>query len=322
MRRLLRSGTFWFSVAVVVVLGVGAGLSAGFWGDLSTTPNGTSESLSTTVRNVMLMMGGLLALPLAIWRGWVAERQVKATQKSVDAAQEAIANQRFQAAAEMLGHHSNAVRLGAIHTLGALAREVPERYYVDTVTLLAAFIRNPPDSKLVTAVTFDGGFGTKLREDEAAALKLIGSRTDAELALEARREFQIDLSDRFFEGWDLREMNLERVLFHDAFFRRANLGDANLSYADLSRCFFGGASFRGANIRQSVLSETRFSAWSVNREGEYSGRREESQGVVGLTQSQLDEALDDQDNPPKLKDVRDADAGDLLSWHGIPPEQL
>ena len=34
MRDLLRSGTFWFSVAVVVVLGVGAGLSVVFWGDL------------------------------------------------------------------------------------------------------------------------------------------------------------------------------------------------------------------------------------------------------------------------------------------------
>ena len=133
-----------FIVVVVLVLALGAACSAIFWGDLSATENGKSESLSTTVRNVMLILAAILALPLAIWRGWVAEQQVKATQDSVDVAHMAISNQRFQAAAAMLGNSHHPVVIGAIQTLDRLARESPENYYRDTMILLTEFVRHPP----------------------------------------------------------------------------------------------------------------------------------------------------------------------------------
>ena len=322
MRDLLKSGTFWFSVAVVVVLGVGAGLSAAFWGDLS-GPEGNKEALSTTVRNVMLMIGALLALPLAIWRGWVAERQVKATQDSVGAAHIAIANQRFQAAAQMLGNEVNAVRMGAIDTLAALAKEDPERYYIQSTKLLAAFIRNPfREGDLEMPVTRRGRGGA-IREDVSSALDVIGSRTASEVHLEACHGYRIDLSGVSFGSVDLRGLNLPRITLNGARLSRAQCGDVDFSDSDLSLASLSGAYLRGATMRNAKLSGANFSSWVRGHEGVYEDLSEQGEsGVVGLTQSQLDDARDDQNEPPMLRGVKDAETGELLAWHGMPPEQL
>ena len=42
-----------------------------------------AESGSTTIRNVALVGAGLVALPLAIWRGVVADRQAKTAQQGL-----------------------------------------------------------------------------------------------------------------------------------------------------------------------------------------------------------------------------------------------
>lgn len=321
MRDLLKSGTFWFSVAVVVVLGVGAGLSAAFWGDLS-GPEDSKEALSMTVRNVMLMIGALLALPLAIWRGWVAERQVKATQKSVDAAHIAIANQGFQAAAQMLGHEVSAVRLGAVHTLDQLARNDPERFYIQTSRLLAAFIRNPSNEDLATESRVSRGDGDSVREDVNAALDFIGSRTAAEMWLEQRESYRIDLNGALLYGLDLRGLNLSRVMLRSARLLNAHLGETDFTDADLSSATLSGSHMEGAIMRNAKLSGANFNAWSRNIRGEF----EQStlgggpRPTVGLVQSQLDEALDDRKQGPLLRGVKDSETDEQLLWHGRQPE--
>ena len=320
MRDLLKSGTFWFSVAVVVVLGVGAGLSAAFWGDLS-GPEDNKEALSTTVRNVMLMLAALLALPLAIWRGWVAERQVRATQDSVGAAHIAIANQRFQAAAQMLGSEVNAVRLGAIDTLAALANEDSERYYIQSTKLLAAFIRDPfREGDMPMPVTRRGG-GSTIREDVSSALDFIGSRAASEVHLEAWHGYRIDLSGVSFGRVDLRGLNLSRTTLNRANLSGARCGGVDFSDSDLSHASLSGAHLRGVTMRNAKLSGANFSASVRGVEGQY----EDYSGLgrspaVGLVQKQLDEALDDQEEGPMLRGVKDAGTGEQLLWHGRQPD--
>ena len=316
-----RSGTFWFSIAVVVVLGIGAGLSATFWGDLVGTGD-NKESLSTTVRNVMLMMGGLLALPLAIWRGWVAEQQVKATGDSVNAAHEAIATQRFQAAAQMLGHDLSAVRLGAMHTLVALSQEDREQYYVQSVKLLAAFIRDPTKGDNAQNPKTERDDGGSVREDVSFALDFIGSRTSEDLRFEQSQDLAVDLSGVRLVGIDLHGLNLSGVSLRRANLAKAICTDTDFSECDLSFATISDASLKGANLHGAILSGTDFSTPHRSiRIITKSEREDEPSPARGLIQSQLDEAVYDGHNPPNLRGVTDAETGDLLLWQRGSPER-
>ena len=57
-------------------------LSTDIWDWLRDGPDGV-ESGSTTVRNLGLVVAGLIALPLAIWRSLVAQRQADTAQQSL-----------------------------------------------------------------------------------------------------------------------------------------------------------------------------------------------------------------------------------------------
>ncbi len=315
-----RTGTFWFTLAVILILSASAGLSASYWGQLS-GPSGDKQSLSETVRNVMLMIGALLALPLAYWRGLVAERQVKATSDSVNAAHTAISNQRFQAAAQMLSNESNAVRLGAIHTLVTLAREDAERYYIASAMLLAAFVRRATNMDDEDAPEIKRGRGRRIREDAGSALDFIASRTAADSLLEREREFKIDLSGASLNRVDLRGVNLSGVILRSANLRGAHLGSVNFTDTDLSNAALGGAYLRNAVLCRTILSGVNFSAFVRDANGEFVEltRPNGPRPAVGLVQSQLDLSLDDGEDPPLLRGVVDTETSDQLLWHGRPP---
>ena len=94
------------------------------------------ESGSTTIRNIALVAAGLIALPLAIWRGVVANRQA-------NTAQQGLLNERYQKGAEMLGNGVLSVRLGGIYALQRLAEESPGQYHIQIMRLFCAFVRSP-----------------------------------------------------------------------------------------------------------------------------------------------------------------------------------
>ena len=321
MKVEIDTGTKCFIATVVLVLIIGGVCSAVFWDDLAGTGGNQRESLSTTVRNVMLMIGALIALPLAIWRGWVAERQVKATSDSVSAAHEAIANQRFQAAAQTLGDEVNAVRLGAMHTLVALSRENPEQYYIQAVKLLAAFIRDPTSGDNVQDPTKDQEDGTSVREDVSFALNFIGSRTSEDLRFERSQDFVVDLDRAALAAVDLRGLNLSRASLRHATLAGAICTDTDFSEGDLSFALLSEASLEGASFCDATLSGTDFSTphrtvFVYPR----SQRDDEPSPASGLIQPQLDEANYDGQQPPNLRGVRDANTGEDLSWHGRVPK--
>ena len=100
-----------------------------FWGWLG--------SNSATLRNVVLVAAAVAALPLALWRSRIAERQA-------DTAQRGLLNERYQKGAEMLGSDVLSVRLGGIYALQNLAEEHPGQYHVRVMRLFCAFLRSPP----------------------------------------------------------------------------------------------------------------------------------------------------------------------------------
>ena len=181
-----------------------------------------NESGSTTIRNLGLVLAGLIALPLAIWRGLVAEKQAHA-------AQQGLRNERYQKGAEMLGSKHLSVRLAAIYALQRLAKEYSGEYHLQILRILSAFVRHPvADGAHVEEVAAKVG-RPHIREDVQAAIGVINKRIVETMKVESTDMSYLDLSGTDLMYGDLREANLK-----GATLREANLSDANLSGAHLS----------------------------------------------------------------------------------------
>ena len=135
VRRVFRFLENCLGPITVVVIAVVVTLSIVFWDWLS-----FGESGSPTIRNVGLVLAALVALPLAVWRSKVAERQASAAQRQADTAQQNLLNERYQRGAEMLGSDVLAVRLGGIYALQRLAQEHPKQYHIQIMRLFYSFV--------------------------------------------------------------------------------------------------------------------------------------------------------------------------------------
>ena len=320
IRRLLSPGArgFWIMLAVVVPaipaigLSVSAVLSQEFqcW-LIGSGPNG--ETGSTTIRNLGLIIAGLVALPLAVWRGYVAHRQsntaqeqVDKSQQQVETAQQGLRNERYQKAAEMLGSAVLSVRMAGIYALQRLAEEYPEEYHVQIMQLFCAFVRHPTEdekyearleSETMDIAWRDNREGLRdkpmLREDVEAIMQAIRKRSQCGIALERKEEFILNLTKAKLPhinliGADLSNANLWETNLFLAYLNKSKLIKANFFDADLA-----GAGLTDANISGALLS-----------------------GVQGLTQVQLDMARADPSNPPRTGRIIDARTGHDLIWRG------
>ena len=119
-RRLDRwEGRIWIALVVVVPV-VGGFLSWVFWDHL----HDSQESLSSTIRNLALVIGGIDAALLAIWRSRVAERQAAAARSQVATGEQGLLSERFQRGAEVLGSDVLSVRLGGITPCSVLPMNI------------------------------------------------------------------------------------------------------------------------------------------------------------------------------------------------------
>ena len=113
----------------------------------------------------------------------------------------------------------------------------------------------------------------------------------------------VDLSDAQLQGVDFSNSSLPV-----ANLSRANLWEANLSNVQLQNANFSGANLIEAKLYSSLLLDADLSGANLER-------------CEGLTQDQIDYAIADSDNPPKLEGVVDAKTGDLLVWRGKAAKQ-
>ena len=221
-----------------------------FWEWLS-----EGESGSATVRNVGLVVAGLIALPLAIWRSLVAERQSKT-------ARESLLNERYQKGAEMLGSEVLSVRLGGIYALQRLSEEHPEQYHVQIMRLFCAFARRPTeDSQLESGqVEIEPGTLLGLRQDLEAIILAIGSRSKSSIDIERTEDVRIDLRGVVLPGIELLDLDLSNAMLH-----HSELPNANIADTDLSDAFLNHADLRKAKFYRVRLKNTRF--YSANLSG-------------------------------------------------------
>ena len=309
------------------------------------------ESGSATIRNLGLVVVAAIAVPLAIWRSFVAQKQA-------DTAQLGLQNERFQKGAKMLGNDVLAVRLDGIHALEQLAREHPNPYHVRVMQSLCAFARHPRKDEEARSEGEDeagsegreeqGSRDIRLRDDVQAALVVIGARRKSDVSLESEADFQPDLRKADLRGAIIANSNLSGVnlafanisgariwntKLHDAALEGAKLSDAHLmGELDLSRACLMDANLRDAtlsgvdlshaNLINADLTRTDFSKSDVLK-AEFVAARlsgtlfsgaagDPNASVCNFTQAQLDTAYAYRRQPPVLTGVLDVNTGHPL----------
>ena len=294
--------------ALILVLGVLLWVGWIDWGGVWKWLSG-DESGSTTIRNLGLVIGGVIAIMLALWRSIVAHRQAltaqsqaetaqsqaETAQRQAQTAQRGLMNERYQKGAEMLGNNLLAVRLGGIYALQRLAEEDPEQYHVQIMRLLCAFVRHPTkDEERV-----DEKQKKTLLEDIMAIVAMIRTRSKANIALE---------KEEGLSGLDLSDADLPRSVFYKADLSEANLINTDMSEADLCKTDLSGAFLAGATLSNATLENADVSGAKF-----FYG---DLKPAIGLTQAQLDQARARPDNPPGLHGALDAETRKQLVWNG------
>ena len=285
LARLLRPRT-WVAIAllaviILVIIAADKWLLP-FWNWLRLGTNGPAESHGTTLRNISLLVAGVIALGLALWRSWVGERQTRISQQG-------LLQDRYQRGAEMLWNPLLSARLVGIYTLHQLAQEHSKQYHILVMQQFCAFARNPTKGHTIEPEPTHGNVSSsdseqqngqprRLREDVQAILKVIGYRSKEMRALEMRGGFKIDLCgadlcDTNLDGADFSGATLVEAKLSRARLIRANLSKAEMRFADLScssdvetyRTFLVGAKLDDVNLMYANLSGSNFQEARLSR---------------------------------------------------------
>ena len=206
---------------------------------------GKNASGGVAIRNLVLAIAALVALPAAIWRSIVPEQQENTAFRQSLTAQAGLQNTRYHNGASMLGDDkSETVRLAGVHELRRLTEEYPDEYHLQSMGLLCAFVRSStadPPNKLFEMVTIQPSQHV-LAIDVEAAQQAIALRSKRGISLEKEKQAYIDL----------RGANLRNLFWGGL--PEASLHKANLAFADLS-----GARFRGGtDLTRTFCVRTKF----------------------------------------------------------------
>ena len=227
------------------------------------------ESGSTTIRNISIVIAGWIALPLAVWRARVADRQASAAQHQVNSAQQSLLNERYQKGAEMLGSEVLSVRMGGIYALERLAREHAEQYHIQIMALFCAFVRRPPNDEESSPRMAPDDTVPPLRQDVQSVVAAVAVRDESRRALERKtgtlvKQRICDVSwlstgDFYFDplyALDLRHADLKGVwLRWGGDLSGARLDGADLSNADLTKMSLSESHFHNAILYGAELTD-------------------------------------------------------------------
>lgn len=260
---------------------ISAAFAYSYWDCLS-----AGETFGSTLRNVAVIIAGVIAFPLAITRILVVGGQA-------DTADRSLANDRYQRGAEMLGHEHVMVRVGGIDALREVAQQYPDQYVHSVMRLLCAFLFHHCRSK--------------------RRLPRFASRDDLQAAMEAVASFRPDQRGTYQDGETRRHLNLGFINFKDATLSEMNLAGLDFRSAEFSGSNLSGVDFSGANLRSSIFHSGFLNGAIL--EGAHIGGARFSPEVKGLTQKQLDKAVADEDRTPTLDKTLDAETGEPLVWN-------
>lgn len=240
------------------------------WAYLSPAGWGIEENFGdknqiTNLRNLALILLGVIGLPLAIWRSTVAQQQIFVVQKGQYA-------DRFAKAAAMLADDSLPVREAGIFALRELAIADPKGHYFPVQDLLCSFMRDaarqaeerekeiePSTLTLVPNHKPDADDPAPCTSDVIAALRAFSDlRTHKNKRRERDRDWEPDLQRvrlTEFPGHS-RAIDLSNATLFAAQFKNAKLADAQFQNAILAEAQLKGAILIGAELQDANLEET------------------------------------------------------------------
>lgn len=227
-------------------------------------------------------VGGLLVLVTA----WVSIQNLRSTQKSVEIArkdleatqeiaqknleaiQEKQVTERFTQAITQLGSDKFEVRLGAIYSLGRIAKDSgKDRWTI--IEILISFIQemlprlraSDSNSTEQTAPIPETSI-VRVTKDVQAALTVIGRR-DVEDGEEPINLYKVYLVGVVLQGTLDQQSNLRNAHLVEADLREVKLNEvdlskANLNEANLSQAFLRKVNLRDARLLKATMIKTQF----------------------------------------------------------------
>lgn len=297
LRRLwggLRKWSLWRALAIIVlVLAVIGGCVVGGlivfhdWPDIGIEP---WRARLNVARDVGIVLAGVIALLVAGWRGFAADRQASAAQIQVDAAlkqsdtaQTDLRDRRYQKGAEMLGSDLLAVRLAGVYALDRLAREHPIEYYFQVKRLFCSFVRFPAQD--------DHGARQELnvRDDIQQIMWALRDRTDAQRSLDSQDTQGFDFTGADLQrsqliGFRALRANFSHTRLSPSSLVGAYLPGATFAYADASNVEFSDAFLEGAMFFMTILEGSDFRRANLQH-ASFSGSRFHSARFGGADMS-------------------------------------
>ena len=168
----------------------------------------------------------------------------------------------------MLGSDVLAVRLGGIYALDRLADEHPEKYHIQNMRLLCAFVRQPSglqgeqgeqpggETSLID-VDPERDPTTLVREDVQAILRAVGDRSEKRRGLEKEAKFRMYLQNANLNGSDLADTDLSQAQLAGAKLSRAVVNNANLTWANLFKADLSFAELVRADLTSAAAANSR-----------------------------------------------------------------
>lgn len=197
---------------------------------------------SEWIKSYGVAIAGVVALSIAIWRAFVADRNSRTAESAHQREIERMDFDRFQRGAESLGSEKLTVRVGAIVALADLAKSPDQKWRSEIYLLLFAFLRQRSSALKANS-----------RKAQERQLKL--SSEDLAHATRALLEpplrdlkKRIDFSNLYFAGAPLQNTR----------FRNVNLNQSNFAGASLQGASFENVSFIAAVFSHANISKTKW----------------------------------------------------------------
>ena len=265
-----KSWFFWLLAAVLAVIALLIIYTCGPWAWQWLRYGGSApvETHGATLRNIGLLVAGIIALPLALWRSFVAQSQAKSAEGQLNVMHQSLRQERYQRGVEMLGNEWLSTRMGGIYALLGLAEDYPEEFHLQVMKPLCAFVRNPygidkpmdrdmSEWESLHMQFWESRQSTPFREDIQTIIYAIGNRSAAARYLEKEQDYRLDLTSADFTFADLSDVDLSGTDLTSALFIGARCNHTNFSGAVLRHANFFAARCTEANMSDTILERAR-----------------------------------------------------------------
>lgn len=201
-------------------------------------------------RNLALILGGMIALPLAVWRSGIAAKQVALIESGLN-------TDRYQKGAAMLGDERLSVRQAGVFGLTELAKNNFEEYHAVVMKLFCSFIQDRSLEQMRGVVDVESvghEITISITPDCQTALTGLADLVwFAKTTNHALQDRTLDLRGAFLRDADLWGAHLEGVCMKDA-----DLTGASLTGAHLTGAYMEGVQLAGANMSNARLKGSSF----------------------------------------------------------------